>query len=69
MNDATINRIRIAKGNFYWVNFAGEIRPAKVLAVFEQQGYKMVRSRVGWPIFGHYTVESLAQFYGRMVKV
>jgi len=69
MNDATINRIRIAKGSRYWITFAGEIRSAKVLAVFDQQGYKMVRSRVGVPIFGHYTVESLAQFYARMLKV
>lgn len=62
-------RIRVEKGKRYWVNFAGKIQSAKILSVMDQNGYKMVRFRIGWPIFGEYAVESLAQFWLRMVKL
>lgn len=61
-------RIRVEKGQRYWVNFAGRTQQVKILSVMTQQGYRMVRFRVGWPIFGEYVIESLAQFWMRMVK-
>jgi hypothetical protein len=69
VTEVTAYGIRIVKGRRYPVNFCGRTESAKVLGLTEQHGYQMVKWRIGWPVVGEYGVESLAQFWRRMVKL
>ena len=65
---SVVKQVEIKVGERYWITFATEPELAKVLGVYEQQGAKLVRYRIGYPIIGRTKVETIQKFWDRLVK-